>query len=572
MIGNLLRIGGLFAIAQMLMLPLHAQDASELDLESLLNQRISSASKFTQRIADAPSAVTVITAEDIQRMGAIDLPDVLRMVPGLNVRTKSKGAVTVSARNGYEAGSPRVLVLLDGRATVFELHSITMWETLEVTLSQVERIEVVRGPGSALYGANAFDGVISIITKRPAGGTEVDVTAVGGDFGERGANVSGRTSRGALRFDGFLSTGESEVQNHPSSLAPVSGVHGTNDFTKGGVRLGWSNPSGVDLEVSGGISHGESLSYYHYAYGTFSEQLRNAYGQVRYTHPQLIAGAALTAQLYHNTRYGTADGWDASTSHAEFMLDRSVGSAHRVIAGAVARNVSSGHYSVLDGGRSHFLPAMYVQDAWTISPRWELTGGVRFDHHPETGGKVSPRCYTLVQALAVADCARLCRASVPQPDTCGELPSSAVRNRAWAAGCIRGLHRPASRRDHLVRTRIGAGIRSPHELHGGRLPESARKSSQGLCRKPNDHVAERVPNSDRLAPDQRAIFNRSRRRSRHYHDAGRMAAPSRQLFVRKTGAGGWAADDARAGAHGKCGVCRSSAPIDVARPDLALHE
>jgi iron complex outermembrane receptor protein len=85
---NLWRISRLFAVAQiMVLLPLHAQDASELDLESLLNQRISSASKFTQRIADAPSAVTVITAEDIQRMGAVDLPDVLRMVPGLNVRT-----------------------------------------------------------------------------------------------------------------------------------------------------------------------------------------------------------------------------------------------------------------------------------------------------------------------------------------------------------------------------------------------------------------------------------------------------------------------------------------------------
>jgi outer membrane receptor for ferrienterochelin and colicin len=285
-------------------------------------------------------------------------------------------------------------VLLDGRATVFELHSITMWETLEVTLSQVERIEVVRGPGSALYGANAFDGVISIITKRPTGDNEIDIAGFRGDFGERGANVGARTTWGALRLDGFLSTGESEVQNSPSTIVPAA-LKATNDFTKGGVRVGWSNPQGVDLEVSGGISHGESLSYYHYSFGTFAEQLRNGYGQVRYTHPQLFAEATLTAQLYHNTRQGTVDGWNGSTSHAELMLDRSFGAEHRVIAGAVARKVSSGQYSILDQDRSHLLPGVYLQDAWTIAPRWELTSGVRLDHHPDAGSKLSPRATVL---------------------------------------------------------------------------------------------------------------------------------------------------------------------------------
>lgn len=369
--------------------PAVAQDASQLGLESLLNQQVSSASKFPQRVADAPSAVTVITAEDIRRMGAADLPDVLRMVAGLNLRMKNKGSYSVSLRNDYSLMPPKLLLLVDGRASSVELHDTPLWETLEVTLEQVERIEVIRGPGSALYGANAYDGVISITTKRPTGGTQLDASVAVGEYGEQRATAVARQTAGAFRLDGFLQSTHSEVRN-PWTIGGVA-VREADDFLKGGGRLGWSNPAGVDVQLSAGAVSGDALRLWSSARTTGPSRM--SYLQLDLTHPNIVSDATLSGRVYRTTRNVDAD---VTRLDAEVMLDKPLGARHRAILGATAKRTDSDPVAgIIPGEHSLTAWAAFLQDVWSLSPQWQVTAGARADHHPLTGLNLSPRATLL---------------------------------------------------------------------------------------------------------------------------------------------------------------------------------
>jgi len=139
-----------------------------------------SAARKAQPITEAPAFVTVITAEDIRRSGATNIPDTLRMVPGLQVNILESGDPQVGIR-GLTAGmSDKLLVMIDGRSVYLDFYNTVLWSTLEVTLDEIERIEVVEGPSSPLFGANAFSGVINIITKTPAEAKGTSLSVIGG--------------------------------------------------------------------------------------------------------------------------------------------------------------------------------------------------------------------------------------------------------------------------------------------------------------------------------------------------------------------------------------------------------
>lgn len=125
------------------------------------------ASRTEQTLAEAPAAVSVITNVDIERTPADDYGDLLRNVPGLNVAQTSVRDINVTGRGSTNTLSNSLLTLLDGRSTYLDFFGINMWDLLPVQSDEIEQIEVIRGPGSALYGANALSGVVNIITKRP---------------------------------------------------------------------------------------------------------------------------------------------------------------------------------------------------------------------------------------------------------------------------------------------------------------------------------------------------------------------------------------------------------------------
>jgi outer membrane receptor for ferrienterochelin and colicins len=208
----------------------HAACAQSIDhgaLEQLFNEPVTtSATGSPQRATDVPVDMSIITADDIKRSGAIDLPTILSRVAGIDVLNWSAGDADLSVRGYNQAFSPRLLVLVDGREIYLDDYGRTAWSNLPVTLTEIRQIEVVRGPNSALFGFNAVGGVINIITYNPKyddintvevhGGTQ---DGVGGSLVKTlrlGDLVSIRLSAGADRQDEWRNTAD---------LAPVWNAH-----------------------------------------------------------------------------------------------------------------------------------------------------------------------------------------------------------------------------------------------------------------------------------------------------------------------------------------------------------
>src|SRR5438093_5205734 len=172
-------------------------DLGRATLEDLLKIQITSASRKEQRADDTPSAVSVITQDEIRRSGMRTLPELFRLVPGVQVAQINSNKWAVAVRGFNNLFADKVLVLIDGRTVYDRLNSGVFWESLDVPLDQSERIEVVRGEGGAVWGANAVNGVINIVTKSaadtPGGAVSVGVGTLDG-------------AHGAARYGGTLGT------------------------------------------------------------------------------------------------------------------------------------------------------------------------------------------------------------------------------------------------------------------------------------------------------------------------------------------------------------------------------
>ena len=175
-------------------------DLSTLDLEELARVRVTSAARRPETLGNSSAAITLISHEDIRRSGAANLPEALRLLPGLAVFQAGTRDWAVSTRGFHQQSSNKMLVLIDGRVIYSPIFAGVFWEMQRVPLEDVDRIELIRGPGAALWGANAVNGVINVVT-RPAGETgggfaaatagsndqaQVDLR-YGGGVGQRGA-------------------------------------------------------------------------------------------------------------------------------------------------------------------------------------------------------------------------------------------------------------------------------------------------------------------------------------------------------------------------------------------------
>ena len=142
-----------------------ADDAvlADLALEDLARLDVATVSRKTQKLSETPAAVTVLTAEDIRRSGARSVPEALREVPGVSVAQIGAGSWAVGVRMAEGRFSNKLLVQIDGRSVYNPLFSGVFWESLDLLMEDIERIEVVRGPGASLWGANAVNVVINKI-------------------------------------------------------------------------------------------------------------------------------------------------------------------------------------------------------------------------------------------------------------------------------------------------------------------------------------------------------------------------------------------------------------------------
>jgi iron complex outermembrane receptor protein len=161
-------------------------DLTQVTLEDLMNVNVTSVSRREQKLARAATAVFVISQQDIRRSGATSIPDLLRMVPGLEVAQINSNTWAITSRGFNGQFSNKLLVLIDGRTGYDPSFSGVYWDVQDTLLDDIERIEVIRGPGATIWGSNAVNGVINIITrsaKDSAGGlvtTNVGNTEQGG--------------------------------------------------------------------------------------------------------------------------------------------------------------------------------------------------------------------------------------------------------------------------------------------------------------------------------------------------------------------------------------------------------
>src|SRR6266478_2995059 len=167
----------------------------KLSLEELMDVEVTSVSKRPEKLSETASAIQVITGEDIRRSGASSLPEALRLASNLEVAQINSSSWAISARGFNSTSANKLLVLIDGRAVYTPLYAGVFWDVQDTLLEDVDRIEVISGPGAALWGANAVNGVVNITT-RNTGNTQ------GASLHLGGGNLEQRAS---LQYGGRLS-------------------------------------------------------------------------------------------------------------------------------------------------------------------------------------------------------------------------------------------------------------------------------------------------------------------------------------------------------------------------------
>src|SRR6266576_675475 len=159
---------------------LSADSLKKLSIEQLMNVEVTSVSKRPERLAQVASAIQVITQDDIRRSGVTSLPEALRLATNLHVAQVDSRQWAISARGFNSTTANKLLVLIDGRTVYTPLYSGVFWDVQDVSLWDVDRIEVISGPGATLWGANAVNGVINVITKPAQDSQGLHVSGGGG--------------------------------------------------------------------------------------------------------------------------------------------------------------------------------------------------------------------------------------------------------------------------------------------------------------------------------------------------------------------------------------------------------
>ena len=359
------------------------QTLKQMSIDDLANLEVSIVSGRPERLADAAAAVFVVTAEDIRRSGATTLAEVLRLVPGLAVGRIDTGMWAVSARGFQNQFANKLLVLIDGRSVYTPLFSGVHWESQDIVLQDIERIEVVRGPGATTWGANAVNGVINILTKRAEDTQGTYVGAVAGDRQRQlVARQGGRLGEsGAYRLYAKLHQ-EDELPSAPGfddSVAPWKGG-------RAGFRADWR--------------HGESDLM---AQGEFFREIPDdrdptgAYLLGRWEH-RADDGSVDTLKGYYyrfDTKSYLLDQLE-DTLDLEYRRQFAPLGRHSLIAGAGYRWIRSDiepkeEYQVREPVRTDQLFSAFVQDdIRLIDDELYLTLGAKLEHNDYTGFEVQP--------------------------------------------------------------------------------------------------------------------------------------------------------------------------------------
>ncbi len=384
-----------------------APDVTAMSVEDLMNLQVTSVSKRTQKVADAAAAVFVITQDDIERSGARSIPELLRMVPGLQVARIDENKWAIGSRGFNGRFDDKLLVLIDGRSVYTPLFSGVYWDVEDVPLEDIDRIEVIRGPGATMWGANAVDGVINIITKpakatqsgfvKVEGGDEQltsDSVRYGGQVGDKGyyrayakyfdwgsaTNLAGQNAedgwhqlRGGFRSDWTLS--------HADSLTVQGDVYNSRDGETLTLPTLTAPYSSTFTNV-GEYSGGNLLGRWNHSFSNSSFSLQGYFDRTNYSDNSLFVD--------HESVYDI-----------DFQHDFHIGRAQEIVWGAgyrsiQDRNVSSFTVVVTPSQARYNQFSAFIQDEISLlDQRLRVTVGSKLEHNAFTGFEVEPNVRVL---------------------------------------------------------------------------------------------------------------------------------------------------------------------------------
>jgi iron complex outermembrane recepter protein len=375
------------------------QDLTTLSLQDLLNTEITSVAMKEQSLSRTAAAVYVISQEDIRRSGATTLPDLLRMVPGFTVGAIDATRWAVSSRGFHGVYANKLLVLIDGRSVYSPMFGGVHWEMQNVPLDDIDRIEVVRGPGGTLWGANAVNGVVNIITK-PADATAGGLASVGAGSQQRGASdVRYGGTIGDAHYRAFAKYSNRSTGGSFMDFENPDGA----DVGLGGLRIDWRGQTDV-VSVLGAVQDGHSNHVE--LKPTLASPLgglgrtpvdftdgHTVFSWTRSASSRSERGVQASYQAYRRAQGALQEHWQIVDVDARQRL--ALGTRHEVVAGAGYRDawtrIANGNLIAFWPDHEHLrLVTGFVQDEIEIARGVRITPGSKFEHNTRTGVEAQP--------------------------------------------------------------------------------------------------------------------------------------------------------------------------------------
>lgn len=377
---------------------------TQYTLEELMNTRVYSAAKSEKPLSETPAAVFVIHAEDIRRSPAQKIPELLRMAPGVQVARSGSNSWAISIRGFNDNLANKLLVLIDGRSVYTPLFGGVYWDVQDLLLEDIDRIEIIRGPGGSLWGSNAVNGVINIITKhsretqgvlvRGGGGSETYGDAAVRAGGKAGEDVTYRVYGKYFNQDNFRFGNDAWYQ------------------WRTGFRSDWDNDDTNAFTFQGDAYYGSAdlRNFGNFAEAPFQRVINedqeiaggNLLGRWRHDFSETSEGSL---QTYFDTTKRTQSqiGEDRYTWDIEWDHRFMIGERHEAVYGlgyraSHDRTEGSFNTSFSPQERTLHLFQAFVQDTFAVIPdKLWLTGGIKGEHNSYTAFEFQPTARMLWQ-------------------------------------------------------------------------------------------------------------------------------------------------------------------------------
>lgn len=378
-------------------------ELKKFSLEELMNMEITSASRGPERLFDTPAAISVITSEDLQRSGVICIAEALRQVPGVEVARLNAHDWAISVRGFHSAFPNKLLVMMDSRTVYSPLFSGTFWDVQDAILEDIDRIEVIRGPGATLWGANAVNGVINVITKSAK---DTQGLLVSGGVGTE-ERLFGNVRYGvSLKEDTYFRVYAKYFQVDDSVLPDGREAADAWEKFQGGMRFDWLPSDDQNrLTFQGDIYSGKEDQTYTIPillppFTTVVQNMdRGSGGNVlgQWTRNFSEDSQLIVRAYYDKTvRDSAVFRYELDTEDIDVQQRFQLGERNKITAGGGFRRMSDNarnslNVTVLPPRRTTYLYSSFIQDEITLLPeKWFLTLGSKFEHNDFTGFEIQP--------------------------------------------------------------------------------------------------------------------------------------------------------------------------------------